>query len=437
MFGPQLSAEEQRKKDLAELQRRHEEDEKYRRYFYLNLGRPTWVKVGEADDLAPDVATIGIENDRKLYEDGLYEMQGGTNLTKRCNFNVKDGSVQPAPPLSNVRFDYMGKFAEVYGAAMDFLAAGRGAKVITIDFDKPNISAKELRKLMQLAKEKGLGVSFGPNVEAWLLKQKPSAQKRYINMKNEINARHESRMLMANVQDPTFKRRQDSIAKNVKLDPVADLNANKTTILAGPPPAATVPEKLARVENELKSVNERHAQAKKAMEELRIHQTATTRLLQNPEQLSDAKLYAPGSFAWDGQKRYKELIADNAVKVPEEIKAKRDGAKGDRLALIDALQAEVSDLEKRRAACMDILTNDPDIRDAAPATPEATKRDQLKGMINDTPADPLNKVEAKLGLTTSLATSTTDINTLRTNDTQLEANIDTVLEDNKARRARV
>lgn len=75
----------------------------------------------------------------------------------------KNGSVTSLEKVTKKNFD------QFVNATIDFLAMGKGAKSITIDWKSDKvINEKKLLKVMKMAADKGMAVEFGPNVQKYL-----------------------------------------------------------------------------------------------------------------------------------------------------------------------------------------------------------------------------------------------------------------------------
>lgn len=133
--------------------------------------------------------------------DGLFratvDSQYHSRETSRNFFiELKDGAARPRPPLRESEFAshqklYMQKFNAVYGQIMDFMAVQCGYSSLEIDL--PDLSPlmsqydyMRMNALMDLAKERGLQISYGPKIMEWL-RDKPNDHVRYMNLLEDVN----------------------------------------------------------------------------------------------------------------------------------------------------------------------------------------------------------------------------------------------------------
>lgn len=110
---------------------------------------------------------------------------------------LQDGVARPRPPLLESEFAshqalYMEKFNSVYGQIMDFMAVQCGYSKLVVDLPdmSPLMSQHDylrLNALMDLAKERGLHLSFGPKVMD-TLKDRPNDYARYTDQLKKNNA---------------------------------------------------------------------------------------------------------------------------------------------------------------------------------------------------------------------------------------------------------
>lgn len=150
-----------------------------------------------------DQAFIGSDKESTYrVTDGLFRAtadSGYVSRETRRNFfiELKDGEARPRPPLRESEFAshqslYMEKFNAVYGQIMDFMAVQCGYSKLIIDLPdmSPLMSQYDhmrLNAMMDLAKERGLHLSFGPTVME-RLKDRPNEYAQYTDRLNKLNA---------------------------------------------------------------------------------------------------------------------------------------------------------------------------------------------------------------------------------------------------------
>lgn len=145
---------------MSEGVKNKEDEEKFlaaARRWLLEQGKPYWKEIlDEEQKEKPDSSGPGLSSpgNPDLLKDGYYEDEAGKSVVKL------DGNTAKPVKIKD--------FEKDYGLAMDLLAY-RGAETICINYGSPgDVNLKDLKKLMDIAEKKGLGVEFDANVKEHL-----------------------------------------------------------------------------------------------------------------------------------------------------------------------------------------------------------------------------------------------------------------------------
>lgn len=163
----------------AEKEKRLRQQQAFQRYFlsekYIGQSMRDWWRLidrgMDQDDLrfdAPPDSSLAVLSEavpvKGMMKDGLYKKDGFDFCIQ-----VKDGAFTTNPAPKNIE-----EFKQHYSELMKAVAIGKGSKQITIDYPfnsqgtNSNISLDELMAALDIAKEQGLTVRLGPNLQAVL-----------------------------------------------------------------------------------------------------------------------------------------------------------------------------------------------------------------------------------------------------------------------------
>lgn len=346
MPGPALNPEQE-----AEQKRREQERKLWQEYsnldymaYYRKLhGDYRWIKSdqklmgGDQENNQPGLssAVTALE----MLKDGLYRKEA--NPPHKYEVSLK-GGVATAVPVPDPK-----DFEKAYGAVLDLLASGKGARIVTIDWSDPaKVDLSNLKKLMLMADKRGLDVKIGGNALEALNRLNPEARDSYYAVLNKARERVQPQTGIEGdyhlQKGHIIKQAVKVLDEQKKMDaqyPSAAGRAAKDEMIDKLLAGKTVDEKITIISGEREQIQARISRLEQLREELKAHVDAMVHVINNDKLGPD---------------------------VLEKAKAIFDGKSGETAAnrdlLYAALEAETADLRARQqvwAEQLDAIKADP------------------------------------------------------------------------------
>jgi paraquat-inducible protein B len=210
----------------AEQEKRLRQQQAFRQYLvsekYAVESMQWWRPIDrdmDQDDLRFDTAdsSLAVLSEtvqvKGMMKDGLYKKEGVDFA-----INVKDGAFSTSPMPKNLE-----EFKQHYSELMKAVALGKGSKQITFDYPlnsqgtNSNISLDEVMAAIDIAKEQGLTIKLGPNLQAVLADP-------YKHLPNAPYDRSEWKMIKGETEPKRFLAAREEIYAKLK-----DLEHNQQT----------------------------------------------------------------------------------------------------------------------------------------------------------------------------------------------------------------
>ncbi|EKD72315.1 MAG: hypothetical protein ACD_45C00704G0002, partial [uncultured bacterium] len=314
--------------------------------------------IGHADDDKienKDGPYLSSSSTDGLLKPGRYHAstdQGGS-VDIRLKKN-EDGSytAYPVPQAKDYETDY--------SKTMDLLASGRGTTTIHISFASPKEMSKEnliekVTTLMRLAEKKGLDVEFDPALRDAIDKLDRKDADKILDAKKKLTVNRLVNDVYVNVgKTATFDKYATELDKPKKLDTSTPdrLVTAKADLPSSTYAGATTDEaKLAKIEEQMKAIDERSASANKAMTELSSQIGALKNICDDPNSILHGKKISELQTRWQ---LFKSWFKESSIDKPEEkinrLKAMHQDAKGAdaKAKLMTSLDNELKDLKVRQ-----------------------------------------------------------------------------------------
>ena len=266
---------------------------------------------------------------------------------------------------------------------MDLLASGRGTTTIHISFASPKEMSKEnliekVTTLMRLAEKKGLDVEFDPALRDAIDKLDRKDADKILDAKKKLTVNRLVNDVYVNVgKTATFDKYATELDKPKKLDTSTPdrLVTAKADLPSSTYAGATTDEaKLAKIEEQMKAIDERSASANKAMTELSSQIGALKNICDDPNSILHGKKISELQTRWQ---LFKSWFKESSIDKPEEkinrLKAMHQDAKGAdaKAKLMTSLDNELKDLKVRQEVWKDELRT---IKDKLGTTQADTKQ---------------------------------------------------------------